>query len=101
MALRRIADLGGKPKIFGTRATAAPSSAVGQAKARARRQWQLCRSDRYLAPIADRAWSETLQHIAGADAERAEIMLTRTQLLFEILLDRRRWPTVVHGMRRL
>jgi hypothetical protein len=42
-----------------------------------------------------------LQHIAGADPDRAEIMLTRTHLLFEILLDRRRWPTVVHGLRRL
>jgi hypothetical protein len=38
---------------------------VGAAKERARKVWQLCRTDRYLAPIADRAWAETLQHVAG------------------------------------
>jgi hypothetical protein len=101
MSPRRIADFGGRAKKFGSRRGVAPSSSVAIAKEQARRVWQQCRSDRYLAPIADRAWSETLQHIAGQDAERAEIMLTRTQLLFEILLDRRRWPTVIHGLPRL
>jgi len=57
---RRIVDLGGQRKQFGTRATAAPSSAVGLAKARAHKVWRIARGDPKLALLCDRAWSETL-----------------------------------------
>jgi hypothetical protein len=36
----------------------------------------------------------------GQDADRAEIMFARTQLLFEVLHDRRGRPQHVSGLRR-
>jgi hypothetical protein len=63
--------------------------------------WRIARGDPKLAALCDRAWSETLLAVEQtADPARAELMFARTQLLFEFLLDRRGWPTVVHGLRR-
>jgi hypothetical protein len=91
----------GRPPALGSRATAAPATAAGQAKERARRAWQVLRGDPRMAATVDRLWSETLQHVADADPERAAVMFGRVAVMFEVMVDRRTWPAVVRGLPRI
>jgi hypothetical protein len=99
MALRRIVDLGGQRKRFGSRSAPGPSSALGIAKAAASRAYLCCRSDPRLALFGDRIWSQTLTAVeATSDPDKIEAMFTRAGLAMEIAVDWRRWPQHVSGL---
>jgi hypothetical protein len=95
IALRRIVDLGGRRKGFGSRSAPAPSEI---ATAAARRAYLCCRSDPQLALFGDRIWSQTLTAVeATSDPDKIKAMFTRAGLAMEIAVDMRRWPQHVSG----
>jgi hypothetical protein len=76
-----------------TRSRSRSSTPLGAAKDRCRAAYRAARDgDAAMGALFDRWWSETIEAVKGQPAERSAVMLTRTAIMFEVLVDRRGWP---------
>jgi hypothetical protein len=69
------------------------------AKKRCRRAYDQARKvDAASGALLDRWWADTLLAVEGQPTAARDVMLTRTAILFEIMSDRRGWPSRIRGM---